>query len=99
MNPLSRNGPVAKRRDGQLGFAEALLSTKGGSGSLDRLDGLVRWYRFAKLIGRPADALIRGDERVGRSCARAADLYSARLPCRPGLNPAPAEPGNGSQQP
>jgi IS5 family transposase len=36
---------------GQLGFVEMLLSSKGGGGQLDRLHGLVKWYRFEKLIG------------------------------------------------
>jgi IS5 family transposase len=46
---------MAIKRTGQIGFAEALLSTKGGSGSLDRLDGLVKWYRFEKVIGHLRD--------------------------------------------
>lgn len=41
---------MAIKRTGQFGFVEALLSTKGGSGQLDRLHGLVKWYRFEKLI-------------------------------------------------
>ena len=46
---------MAIKQTGQFGFVEALLSTKGGSGQLDRLDGLVKWYRFAKLIGHLRD--------------------------------------------
>jgi IS5 family transposase len=46
---------MAIKQTGQIGFVEALLSTKGGSGSLDRLDGLVKWYRFAKLMGHLRD--------------------------------------------
>ena len=46
---------MAIKRTGQVGFVEALLSTKGGSGQLDRLDDLVKWYRFAKLIGHLRD--------------------------------------------
>src|SRR5580692_965215 len=46
---------MAIKRTGQIGFAEALLSTKGGCGSLDRLDGLAKWYRFEKLIGHLRD--------------------------------------------
>lgn len=46
---------MAIKQTGQLGFVEALLSTKGGSGSLDRLEGLAKWYRFVKLIGHLRD--------------------------------------------
>lgn len=46
---------MAVKRSGQLSFAEALLSSKGGGGSLDRLSGLVKWYRFEKLIGHLRD--------------------------------------------
>jgi IS5 family transposase len=42
---------MAIKRTGQFGFVEALLSTKGGSGQLDRLGDLVKWYRFGKLMG------------------------------------------------
>jgi hypothetical protein len=42
--PLVLRGeqPMAIKRTGQFGFVEALLSTKGGSGQLDRLDGVVK---------------------------------------------------------
>jgi transposase, IS5 family len=46
---------MAVKQTGQLGFVEAFLSTKGGSGHLDRLSGLVKWYRFEKLIGHLRD--------------------------------------------
>src|ERR1700742_2531865 len=46
---------MALKRTGQFGFVEALLSTKGGSSQLDRLDGVVKWYRFEKLIGHLRD--------------------------------------------
>ena len=58
---LSRgNRGMAIKRTGQFGFVEALLSTKGGSGQLDRLDDLVKWYRFGKLIGHLRDAASPG---------------------------------------
>ena len=41
---------MAMKRVGRPGFVEALLSTKGGGGQLDRLSGLVKWYRFEKLL-------------------------------------------------
>ena len=46
---------MAVKRSGQLSFAEALLSSKGGTNQLDRLHGLVKWYRFEKLIGHLRD--------------------------------------------
>lgn len=46
---------MAVKRTGQPSFVEALLSTKGGSGQLDRLHGLAKWYRFEKLIGHLRD--------------------------------------------
>jgi transposase, IS5 family len=46
---------MAIKRTGEIGFVEALLATKGGSGQLDRLHGLVKWYRFAKLLGHLRD--------------------------------------------
>ena len=46
---------MAVKRTGQPSFVEAFLATKGGSGQLDRLHGLVKWYRFEKLIGHLRD--------------------------------------------
>lgn len=65
---------MAVRRTGQLGFVEALLSTKGGGGQLDRLDGLVKWYRFEKLIGH-----LRGETTPGRPGWPALVLFKAIL--------------------
>jgi IS5 family transposase len=54
---------MAVKQTGQLSLAEALLGGKvGGRSPLDRLAGLVKWYRFEKLLaplrdggpGRPA---------------------------------------------
>lgn len=55
---------MAVKRTGQLSLGEALLGGQvaGGSSPLDRLMGLVKWYRFEKLLvplrdggpGRPA---------------------------------------------
>lgn len=47
---------MAVKRTGQLGFADAVVSGIGVSGSLDRLIGLVKWYRFEKLMGHLRDA-------------------------------------------
>jgi IS5 family transposase len=43
---------MAVKQTGQLSLAEAFLGQKlaGGSSSLDRLSGLVKWYRFEKLL-------------------------------------------------
>lgn len=47
---------MAVKRTGQLGFADAVLSGRpGGTGRLDRLSGLVKWYRFEKLMGHLRD--------------------------------------------
>jgi transposase, IS5 family len=45
---------MAVRRTGQLGFVDALLPR--GDTPLDRLNGLVKWYRFEKLIAHLRDA-------------------------------------------
>jgi IS5 family transposase len=54
---------MAEKKTGQFSFVEALAPhLTGGSGRLDRLDGLVKWYRFEKVLtslreggsGRPA---------------------------------------------
>ena len=37
---------MAVKRTGQLSFVEALLGPQVGSGPLDRLNDLVKWYRF-----------------------------------------------------
>jgi transposase, IS5 family len=48
---------MAIKRTGQLGLADALISTRSGSGGpLERLNRLVKWYRFEKLIGHLRDA-------------------------------------------
>lgn len=43
---------MAVKKTGQLSFAEAFLGgrTVGTSGTLDRIDGLVKWYRFERLL-------------------------------------------------
>lgn len=45
---------MAIKRTGQLGFADAVVAGTG-NGSLNRLAGLVRWYRFDKLLGKLRD--------------------------------------------
>ena len=47
---------MAVKRTGQLSFVEAMLPEGlKGSGRLDRLIELVKWYRFEKLLGRLRD--------------------------------------------
>ena len=53
---------MAVKRTGQPSFVEALLPRGSGSSAvLDRLDGLVKWYRFAKLMSH-----LRNEESPGR---------------------------------
>jgi len=49
---------MAMKKTGQFTFVEALAPqlASGGSGRLDRLHGLVKWYRFEKVL-----APVRGD--------------------------------------
>lgn len=43
---------MAVKRTGQFSFVDALLPAKAGANAqLDRLNELVKWYRFAKLAG------------------------------------------------
>jgi IS5 family transposase len=42
---------MSVKRTGERGFVEAFLVTSGSGGQLDRLNGLVKWYRFEKLVG------------------------------------------------
>lgn len=46
---------MAVKRTGERGFVEAFLVTSGSGGQLDRLSGLVKWYRFEKLVGSLRD--------------------------------------------
>jgi IS5 family transposase len=44
---------MAIKQTGQLGLADAVV--QGAVEPLDRIDKLVRWYRFDKLLGRLRD--------------------------------------------
>jgi transposase, IS5 family len=46
---------MAVKRTGGRGFAEAFVVTSGSGGQLARLDELVKWYRFEKLVGHLRD--------------------------------------------
>ncbi len=65
---------MAVKRVGQASFVDALLSTKGGGGSLDRLAGLVKWYRFEKQIGH-----LRDESSPGRPGYPVLVLFKALL--------------------
>lgn len=65
---------MAVKRSGQFSFVEALLSSKGGGGRLDRLAELVKWYRFEKLIGH-----LRDEAGPGRPGYPALVLFKAVL--------------------
>ena len=53
---------MAVKRTGQPSFVEALMPKgAGANAALDRLVGLVKWYRFEKLIGH-----LRDEESPGR---------------------------------
>ena len=65
---------MAVKRTGQPSFVEVLLATKGGGGSLDRLSGLVKWYRFEKVIGH-----LRDEAGPGRPGYPALVLFKALL--------------------
>jgi IS5 family transposase len=65
---------MAVKRTGQLSFVEALLpGGLKGSGRLDRLTELVRWYRFEKLLARLRQ------EGPGRAGYRPAVMFKALL--------------------
>ena len=46
---------MAVKRTGQLSFADAFGSGQVANGQLDRLNALVKWYRFAKLASHLRD--------------------------------------------
>ena len=65
---------MAVKRTGQPSFVDALLSTKGTSGPLDRLCGLAKWYRFEKLMGH-----LRDEGSAGRPGYPVLVLFKALL--------------------
>jgi IS5 family transposase len=65
---------MAVKRTGQLSWTEALFpGGLKGSGRLDRLSELARWYRFEKLLGRLRD------EGPGRPGYRPLVMFKALL--------------------
>jgi len=66
---------MAVKRSGQLSLADALVARGGGnSGRLDRLDGLVKWYRFEKLLKG-----LRDEAGPGRPSYPALVMFKALL--------------------
>jgi transposase, IS5 family len=66
---------MALKRTGQRSFVDALLSSKAGANAqLDRLHGLVKWYRFEKVIGH-----LRDEAGPGRPGYPALVLFKAIL--------------------
>jgi IS5 family transposase len=65
---------MAVKRTGERGFVEAFLVTSGSGGQLDRLSGLVKWYRFEKLVG-----FLRDEASPGRPGYPALVLLKAVL--------------------
>jgi IS5 family transposase len=65
---------MAVRQTGQFSFAEALMPASAGrNGQLERLHGLVRWYRFEKVL-----AGLR-DEGPGRAAWPVLVMFKALL--------------------
>ena len=66
---------MAVKQTGQPSFMEALLPKGAGSNAgLDRLAGLVKWYRFEKLL-----AHLRDEEGPGRPGYPVLVLFRALL--------------------
>jgi IS5 family transposase len=57
----SEDSAMAVKQTGQMGFVDALLPADvGANAQLDRLDGLVGWARFGKLLSHLRDENSRG---------------------------------------
>jgi transposase, IS5 family len=66
---------VAVKQTGQFSFVEALMGPKAGANApLDRLSGLVKWYRFEKLL-----AHLRDEKGPGRPGYPVLVLFKALL--------------------
>ena len=66
---------MAVKQTGQPSFVEALLPKgSGANASLERLAGLVKWYRFEKLL-----AHLRDEEGPGRPGYPVLVLFRALL--------------------
>ncbi|AYG68283.1 IS5 family transposase [Rhizobium sp. CCGE531] len=62
------------KRTGQFSFVDALMPAGGGNQRLDRLSGLVKWYRFEKVLQR-----LRNDAAAGRPAYPPLMMFKALL--------------------
>ena len=69
---------MSVRDGGQFSFADALIHQGKGSGRLDRLSSLVKWYRFEKHLARLRDE--KSDTRgAGRPAYKPLVMFKALL--------------------
>lgn len=64
---------MSVRGSGQFSFVDALMP-QGGGGRLERLSGLVKWYRFEKLLAR-----VREETSLGRPGYPSLVMFKALL--------------------
>ncbi len=58
---------MSVKRTGQFSFVEALAPQGlGRNARLDRLNELVKWYRFEKLVGHLRDEPVRAGRGIRR---------------------------------
>lgn len=67
---------MSVRDGGQFSFADALIPQGKGSGRLDKLSSLVKWYRFEKHLARLRDDTGKG---AGRPAYRPLVMFKALL--------------------
>ena len=64
---------MSVRENGQFNFVDALMP-QSGSGRLDRMSALVKWYRFEKILNR-----LRDDKSAGRPAYPPLVMFKALL--------------------
>lgn len=65
---------MSVRDSRQFSFVEALMPQAKGAGRLERLSGVVKWYRFEKLLAR-----LRDDRGAGRPAYKPLVMFKALL--------------------
>lgn len=65
---------MSVRADGQFSFVDALMPQGKGSGRLDKLSSLVKWYRFEKHLAR-----LRDESGAGRPAYKPLVMFKALL--------------------
>jgi len=73
---MSGDDAMSVRDGGQFSFADALIPQGKGSGRLDKLSSLVKWYRFEKHLARLRDDTGKG---AGRPAYRPLVMFKALL--------------------